>query len=448
MSLMRTRALGFVVIALAGIILGLAILFRSDSGTNEPGAKLTARLPIAEVHGNAPAKQQGSFTEQRLLGNASESEYNHLRVKLPPPIDAPWEVGMFDSQTALGEWKDRALELLPRWIRKAVLAGNSDLAGRYLATLIKLADSPDIDTSSEAVFALYALGDYNGIAAGHFKRWIQDDVASKRIQSNGFFAEIEDIRAFALRVIDVDRDRELLDVIYRKWAAAKTDGSKHDSKVDYAFFLETHGRTLPAEYWFQRLESRIDFGNTVAILEEKNPPGLLEQFQARFERGNSRSTDMLASSLFRMTGEPRYLEYLVSSAEDQLKEGIRGLSEHTLNGLAETNDARALSVLEKALQDPNSLVRKMAATALGRSTRSEATAMLYESAIKAAAAEKLVPTYQLKALLSQKTPEADVRYDQFKESAISGKLGFAAATSSFDDLDFYKRRSRLAKTGK
>jgi hypothetical protein len=381
-------------------------------------------------------------------------EFKSLPVTLPPPIDAPWKAAFFDSDLALGEWKSIALEVLPEWIRNAVFAGDSELAGRYLATLIKLANDGDLKTSSEAVFSLYRLGDSDGIAVGHIKRWIEKDIGALGSVTNGLWAEVKDIRAIALDVIRHDKNEELLDTIYKKWSSSGPDASKHSIVADYGYFLETHGKPLPADYWFQRLQVTGNFGNTIEVLEQKRPPEVVDRLKARFQqlsRSPAVSNDagyaaMLASSLFRLTAEPQYREYLEKRVAQQLDENrVEGSLDHFLTGLGATNDLQALPVIETAMKHKNSVVREWAYWALGNCRLAEATEMLYKSAVDEATSTKLIPVDQLAALLTQRLPEADAKYEELKAAILGREFGFFAPSNDFSNLEYYRKLGRKTR---
>ncbi len=217
--------------------------------------------------------------------NMSPWEFTHLRVHLPKPVDGPWKGALFDSQTCFQpDVKLTAVGALSGWIRKAVLTGNDDLAGRYLWTLLKFTDDTNQEVKVAAVISLYQMGDSNGVALAKMKEWVANGADIRTLSSDFGVSKVQDIRERMLQETKYYNDTSLVATVYDVWAKSQGNEDKILGSVDYAYYLENQGMKLPAEYWINRLKTTHALEHTLSVLEARKPEGVTEALQSLFGR--------------------------------------------------------------------------------------------------------------------------------------------------------------------
>jgi len=385
----------------------------------------------------------------KISFNMSDQEFQRLRVTLPRPLDTPWTGPFYDSETCFDNdtVKLAAVDVLPIWIRKAVAAGEPELAAAYLWTYLKFTGDKDQKISTKAVITLYRMGDWDDIAFHRMRRWIES-----RFQysyRDVHVSDPNDIRQQVLRELDFYRDSRMNNVIYDEWSKRKDNEGEDLASVDYAYWLECHDRQLPVDYWLSRLETPYAFENALKVLEIRKPEGLIERLQSRFQHLSARSLSSpdagraaeVASVLFRVTGEAKYRDYLMAQAQTQLlSKSFDGSLPQTLKSLAATNDKAVLDTLSNAMQNKNVMIHEAAIDALGSSKSPEAADILYESAMQEA--KTRFPAHQLDALLHQNDPRSDSKYERLQQGLLSGEFGWHATSSDFAGYEFFRKHGR------
>jgi hypothetical protein len=307
------------------------------------------------------------------------------RVALPQPVNKPWKGPLWDSESCFDKnVRLTVSNVLPIWIRNAVLAGESEMAARYLWSLMRLAESDDLEVVTNAVFHIYRLGDKDRFAVNKMREWIENEVPYRNgvTTMDGGSSVSMDVRAMVLDELSFYRDQSLNDVIFSKWREKQASVGKEPATVDYAYYLEKHGRELPLDYWSERLDNPYGFANALEIAEKKSALELTAKLQGIFEQLRARpaaSADAgraasVASALFRQTGDAGYRDYLAEQARTQLtSRSFETSLSKVLEGLAATNDKGAVQVVSAAMEHKNAVVRDMAIDALGK-TRDPAAA--------------------------------------------------------------------------
>ncbi len=331
-------------------------------------------------------------------------------------------------------------------------AGSSDMAGRYLWTLIRFTQDENTEIQTKAVLSLYRLGDSNFVAAKQMRRWMEDGSSLTFLSSDLGQTEFKDIRAKVLQELDFYHDASFDDMIYKVWSDRRNNEGKDVAAVDYAYYLEKHQRELPLDYWMQRLDNPYGFVNALDIAEKKGTPEVTAKLQPLFEELRAKSgghnanpgkTAAVASALFRLTGDVQYRDYLIEKAQTQINRSSYndGLSEN-LQGLAASNDQAALEIVLTEARQGKPVVQTLAIEALGMTRDPAATNLLFDSAMQKAEDGTGFPAEELRALLSQNLPIADSKYEQLKQELLSGKLRWSAAKSDFDALEFFRKHGR------
>jgi hypothetical protein len=413
------------------------------------------KMPLQSSDGALGTKerQAGEYKENMPeMSNISDFEFARLRVALPEPVNKPWRGAVFNSNNYLEpDRKLRVVEILPGWIRKAMHEGNADLAARFLWSLKRLAEEDDEEVSSEAVLAIYRLGDIDEFARNRINDWIKSGWDFKTYDTSFGKSEFMDIRARVLREFSFYHDTSFNGSIYEAWEKNQAVEETGLCEVDYAYFLEAHGRELPNDYWMERLNNPFGFAPALEIAMRKNLPELTSKLSSLFESirdsqpasGDARRAANVASVLFQKTGDVRYLGYLIDQAKISLNSSSfeSNLSE-VLSGLAATNDQAALEVVSSAIESENGVIRDMAIGALGRASSPATAELLFEEAIEKATTGAGFPAREMRALLAQNDPSADSKYERLQQLLLSGKLGWTATKGDFDKLELFRKYKR------
>lgn len=415
---------------------------------------LAAAIPAA---GNAQTATQASGANASATGTrTSDLEFDHSKVTLPAPVDGPWKAAFLDSKSCLdADKKESAVKVLPIWIRKAVADNKPEVAARYLWSLEKLSEDKELPVATGATLAIYRMGDYKGVAAARMQAWIESGIDFHYFDTQYGSSDYKDIRAQVLEVLDLANDRSLDEAIYKVWMKNPAPDAEELASVDYAYYLQQHGRALPADYWMRRLENPYGFEHALEITGKKATPevtaklkGLFEQLRTAPAAGPNADRNIaraagVASLLFRQTKEAVYRDYLMEQARPQLASGAFEESlQNVLDGLAATNDKAALDIVATAMQNGNNVIGMMAIDALGKSQDPAATELLFAAAAQKAKDGKGFPRQEMHALLAQNTPAADTKYKQLQQELLSGKLGWQATASDFDTLEFFQKHMR------
>ena len=399
---------------------------------------------------NSTKKSDG--VDQSKIRNMSDLEFRRLKVTLPKPVNEPWSAPFFSSQNYFeANKKETAVDVLPIWIRLALLDGDDELAARYFWSLLELSKDDDVHVSAKAIFAIYRMGDYDRWAADEMQKWIESGLSFRYSDTISASAESTDIRTQVMKELDLNKDLSLIPAIYDAWLRSKDVRGKELSSVDFGYYLETHGRELPNNYWMQRLDSPYGFDSALEVVEMKGLPEarakLIDLFESlrdqRAETTDASRAANVASLLFKETQGAQYLVYLIDSAQTQLVSGSfhPSLSD-ILNGLAATGDAVALEIVSDAMQNENGVIRHMAIDALGDASDPVAADILVNEAVKKAKARTYFPEREMMALLAQDVPSSDSKYERLQKDLLSGKLGWPATTADFKRLEYFRKYDR------
>lgn len=382
----------------------------------------------------------------------SDVEFCRFKVNLPAPVKKAWTAPLFDSSNFLEPGnKGAALKVLPGWIRKALHAGEVELAASYLWSLKTLAEDHDPKLSSDAVLAIYLLGDFNQYARTKIESWIRDGWRCKTYDGTLGRSEIMDIRARVLRELQFANDRSFDGVIYETWLQTQGTDAEDLESVDYAYYLEKNGQNLPSDYWLQRLNKRRGFTNAFEITRTNATPQVTQKMVSIFEElrairpanVDAGRAALAAAASFRLTGKVQYRDYLMDRTREQLELGSNVDSlVQLLEGLATINDTEAFAIVTGAMSHKNTIIQEMAIEALGKSSDSQAADLLFEAAIKKSKSGVGFPGDEMRALLARNEPNADSKYDQLKQALLNGEQGWEATTSDFEVLEFIRNHGR------
>ena len=384
----------------------------------------------------------------------SEVEFDHLRVTLPAPLDEPWKGPFYDSESCFkGTATAAAVEVLPIWIRTGIIAGELAQVGRYLWTYLKFIEDADPKIASKAVITLYRMGDYHDLALAKMRKWIESGFHFWYTAPIRETSDFVDIRRQILLDLDFYNDSRLDQTIYDVWSRDRGGEGKELWFVDYGYYLETHDRKLPDEYWMERLDTPHGIGKALEVLEKRKPEGLIERLESLFSKlrvkqghrtlVTAKSAALIGSTLFRLTKNRECRDYLVDRARFQLgaAESEDDLSV-VLEALARTEDAESLKVVFEAAQHKYQGIREKAVHALGCIQNSGATDFLYQRTMESAKRRTGFPSHELRALLEQHTPLSDAKYEELHQALLNGQFGWTAVSSDFKFLEFFRAHRR------
>ncbi|MEO6755182.1 MAG: hypothetical protein ABIP85_25710 [Chthoniobacteraceae bacterium] len=415
--------------------------------------KASPPAPENEEHGTT-AEEAASLEKLRNFSfQISGEELSRLRVLLPEPVNKPWTGPFFNSTNCFDpDKKLAAVSVLPLWIRQTVAVGATDLASRYLWTLIRFTDDQNLEVQNSAVLSLYRLGDSNKVATQHMLHWMESGDERRDFDRDYGHTVSKNICAIVLKELDFYHDQSLDGAIYKLWFDGKDREGERVASVDYAYYLETHGRQLPDEYWLQRLDNRYGFDQALEMTEKKGIPETTAKLQPLFEdlraksggqNANPGKAAVVASALFRMTGDVHYRDYLVEEAQARIsRESYDHGFKEILEALAASKDGAALEIVLSAAGQARPGIQGTIIDALGKSRDPAATEWLFESAVQKAEQGKGFPAHELWGLLAQNNPSAEAKYERLKQALLSGKLAWTAATSDFEAMDFFRKHGR------
>lgn len=444
---------------LIGLSLVVAAAFWWDGRSPGPnhefdGVKKPSKPPPSAPGQEEVKKGEGESEARnhRPESRISDLEFHRIRVVLPKPMKTAWQGAVFTSDNFNESRRKRmVVEVLPGWIRKALWEGNTERAAGYLWSLQTLANDADPATSSEAVLEIYRLGDIDGFAHERMAAWIKDGWDYKTGDSSFGQSEYMDIRARVLRELSLTKDSSLDDLIFEVWVKEQTTEKADHWSVDYAYYLQKHGRKLPDEYWVRRLENTSGFYHALEVAEQNGGAVLIPKLNEVFEKLRKQGKTppaaaswaaSTAAALFRQTGDARHLEYLEEQARRQLagRSFEQNLAK-VLEGLAASGDRGAFDLVSSALGHRAEGIREKAMDALSKSGNPAACGLLFETAIERAKQGKGFPSRELLALIMQGSPDADFKYERLKQALLNGQLGWNAVISDFDVCEFLRKHS-------
>ncbi len=415
-------------------------------------AKFNKPLSTTETNHSQKPKLDENGNAQHSEKKMGDLEFNRLRMTLPAPINLPWKGNFIDSNSCFeNDKKLTSIEVLPTWIRKALKEGMADLGARYLWSLTKLADDRSQKVATEAVLAIFRLGDVEDFAITRMKSWITEGTSYSTYDASLGKNDYVDIRERVLRELSFYGERKLDEVIYSIWQKNKSIEGNNLNHVDFAYYLEKHGRDLPTDYWLLRLDNPYGFANALEVAQKKDASLVTAKLQTLYNELHTKSpasidagrAASIASVLFRQTGDTRYRDYLVEQAQIQIASGsFESSLPKILAGLAAMNDKASLEVVSIAMKHQNAVIREMAIDALGKTSDPAATEILYEAAIQKAKVGKGFPAREMGALLAQNDSSADSKYEQLQQALLGGQFGWSATMSDFDTLEFFRKHCR------
>lgn len=440
-----TKNISFAFIAL---VVFLIILIYSQNFNHSESKK------ILENKGKASQRiVKNQFFHHTSLSSKSEIEFEFAQVKLPIPINGYWKGPFFDSKDYNESREKRrwAVEVLPGWIRKAVLTDEGEKAAKYLFTLIEIAENSNDSLGIEAALALYRLGDYKNTALNAMSEVLTSDEdkdysdfydRGSQISGN----EQLDPRQVILNHLQFYKDSRLDSQIYQLWEKnGATD--KLLGIVDYAYYLEQTGNALPVDYWMDRLEMNSYFDNAVNVIKDRRSEFPLEDLVRIFRISSEQQwppiarnkSPMLASVLFNMTQIDEFKQYLYKKANLSLSGTRDGFSvEQVFYGIADIGDPESILILENAV---SSDLKVLAMKALGRTQSPQATLIISREALREAK-RNIFPRDALNSLVMQNTKQADTYYSDIRNGLITGAYGWQAVENDFKMLDFIKENLR------
>jgi hypothetical protein len=285
------------------------------------------------------------------------------------------------------------------------------------------------------------MGDSRGIAIAEMRERINSGVRSTHLSIGINGSQFRDTRAEILDETSFFNDGSLVEAVYDAWQKNADHERSELSSVDYAYYLEQHGRTLPTEYWIRRLDEPKAFENAVKVFEKRAPAEASARLERDLEQLNARSGSSrlieLQSALYRLTGKSEYENALVTFVQSKLGSGRIDPDLHAgLMALGASCAPASLEVLASAMNSKNLVLRDAAIDALGKHRTAEARNMLVKSAEDRAREGEGFPFHELNALIEQGEPAADQQYERLKAELLGGILSWHASIADFAQLDF------------
>jgi|694.fasta_scaffold145894_2 HEAT repeat protein len=385
----------------------------------------------------------GSDTAKTVSEKMKERDFNTLKVDLPEPEDKPWPGPFWNSSNFnSAENKVAALEVLPIWIRKAVLDGHKDQAGKHLFSLLTYLNDSDNNIRNKAALLLYKLGSRDTRLLDVLKEGIESNDSRKTATSlsNGRdnisqrSAILELLRFYDDHTFD-DHIEAVFDKLPEK--GAYTQDGRYNSKVmDLAKYLEAIGRPRTDAFWLARMEAPSDLSEAVKVLRVRNSVDLVAMLKSRIDTDPNSFASLTAAALvYGMTGETAYEPLLTKVVNEAVQsENPSTEVEIALLGLLSGKSSQAATIIKKALAAENVVLHDKALTALGQVSDESSIQMIKDYA-KPIIDKDLFPNAAFKALIDMDNQEGDEAYEMLKSSVLSRN---GRSEADFEALDFAK----------
>jgi hypothetical protein len=436
------------IITLAGIVMAVAGLWyflkqsEMSSSTPQGDSGQLTRQSSREKRLTVPTLA-ASDSEKPVSERMKSRDFKVLQVQLPEPEDKPWPGPFWNSSNFRSpETAKAALEVLPIWIRKAVLDGNKDQAGKYLFSLLSYLEEKDTGTRIEAALLLYKLGSRDPKMLDVLKDGIENG-ASHYGQSEFYEGSpvitrratiLEHLRFYDDHTFD-DHIEAVFDKLPEKGAYTR-DGRYNLEVMDFAKYLEAIGRPRTDAFWLARMEAPSDLSEAVKVLHERKSVDLVAMLKSKIDTDSNSFASLTAAALvYGMTGEPAYEPLLSKVVDEAVQSGspVTGI-EIVLQGLLNGKSPQAAKAVERVLASENQVLQHKGLAALGRVPEASSIQMIKDYATPIIEKD-LIPNAAFKALIEMSNQQSDEAYEVLKSLVLSRN---GRSEADFEALDFAK----------
>jgi HEAT repeat protein len=440
---MRLRSLVYA-LSLILIVLSCLWLFLGGKGTWSKDVSPKAE-PAEDSRLSRPTtlSTRGPTSSPTISERMKERDFNTLKVDLPEPEDKPWPGPFWNSSNFRSpETAKAALEVLPIWIRKAVLDGNKNQAGKYLFSLLSYLDDSDKNLRNNAALILYKLGSRDARLLNALKTGIESDdsrnTASSLSEWRGGISQraaiLEHLRFYGDHTLD-DHIEATFDQLPEKGLYTQS-GSYNYAAIELAKYLETIGRSRTDDFWLERLELSSGMVDAISVLRDRKSVDLVSILRPKIDATSKSVTSLTAAAfVYGMTGEAVYETQLIQEIEEGIQSGSPVVMlEFALQGLLDGKSNQAQAILKGALASEALGYQEMALAALGRVPEASSIRMIKDYATPIIEKD-LIPNAAFKALIEMSNQQSDEAYEALKSSVLSRN---GRSEADFEALDFAK----------
>lgn len=375
-------------------------------------------------------------------GRISNAEFNVLRVDLPAPKPLPWRGPFYDSESfQSAENANAAREVLPGWIRKAVLARDSEKAAGYLSSFLSFLKTDNDTHRIETALCLLRLG---------YKDADVNAILSAGLQSNRNMGNVltpitgaTSERQAILNHLLFFGDNSFDDHIESVFSKLHDKGGDVEGVLELAKYLEAAGRLRTDDFWLGQLESASGLSDAVSALRQRKSVDLVAVLKPKIDADPNSITSRTAAALvYGMTGDPAYEPLLTKLVEEAIQAGspVAGL-ELALKELLNGKSPQAETALGRALASENQVLQEIALAALGQVPETRSIQMIKDYATPIIEKD-LFPNAAFHALIEIGNQQGDAAYDALKQSVLARD---GRSEADFDALEFLKaHRSKLS----
>ncbi len=389
------------------------------------------------------AVQTADPTHYPPNGRMSNAEFNVLKVDLPAPKAVAWRGPFYNSENFQSpENANAAREVLPGWIRKAVLAGDSEKAAGYLSSFLSFLKSDNETHRIETALCLLRLGykdaDVNEILSAGLQS--SRSVGNVLTPISGATSERQAILNHLLFIGDNSFDDQIESV----FSQMQGKGGDVEAVLELAKYLEAAGHPRTDDFWLGQLESASGLGDAVSALRERKSVDLVAILRPKIDADPNPITSRTAAALvYGLTGEPAYEPILTKAVEKGIKEGQPVVElELALQSLLQGKSPQAATILNQALSSEALGYQEMALAALEQVPDSSSIQMIIDYATPIIEKD-LFPSAAFKALIEMGIQEGDAAYDTLKRAVLARD---GRSEADFDALEFLKaHRSKLSR---
>ena len=337
---------------------------------------------------------------------------------MPKPIK--WAGPFYDSTTFLETKHSRAaLDVLPGWIRKAVIAGDSERAAGYLHSLFELLNTTDGAQKTDASLALYRLGSRDQRVMDAMFSALE--IGTERLVSSPFSQknEMVTIRQAVLEHFEFFDDHSADTVAKAALTAIISDPAQSHSRGVLVRFLENMGDPQPESLLIEQLGDPDGYAFGWETLQKRSPRNLSETLRDLSERDPDSLSGVVASSmLFEIGGDQLSERKLVDRVRQIMLDGRPNvILEPVLIGLLRGNSVAGLDEAAKILASDNLVPQEIALRALSRSTSSAALELIAKYA-QERTQKGFFPSVALQSLKQSEAELGASLYSELKSSLI------------------------------
>lgn len=391
---------------------------RQEEPLRQASSTKLSSLDGGAEHQQKSAKQGSNFAVGQHL---SGPEFSMQRMSLPQPKAVQWKAPFFDSSTCLDVQHARAaLEVLPDWIRKAVLSGETDKAAGYLHSLFQLMNDKDSELRADTALALLKPGSSDTAVLKELANVIKGSEAGLTTAGVPGQTRVVSRRQNLLEHLEFYDDHSFDLVAKEALAVSASATPLTEATAELSRFLERMGHPQPDKFWVDQLGDPDGVGLASETLSKRASPETINEMRKIFEQNPASLKGIAAASVALSFTKDAVLEQqLLAHVQKSLAEGRADPTlEPALSGLLTAKTDAGLSAAKTFLASENVVMHDIALRALSQSRHPPALTVIRDYAEQRVQAGQF-PTNALQSLAMLADKEGDAAVSALKARLLS-----------------------------